>query len=510
LPIASAQLLLDQAQRPIVFFKSALRYQIEQVVGPSRTRVVFSDADYEWSAARDARGWVYVVAYDYTLRSLVVFSSHEGQGQWQRLDVDSRESGWQHSVAAHRDRIYVLSYFLRNAFNRGLNVFEFAEGQLRSTRTHFRRQDRNGGWSPSLGIAADGRVTVTFTEDEQGGETTQREFPSVDAFLAVTAAEAEGWEAEARTWSVSAEVMPRYRSWHIISHQPSRTDAPSQFETSYDYDPALELGASLEGHIGGVNLGLLYLRNIATDAVTDLAGRTAARSFQFLAGFIGFEDLLFGHDLKLSSSFGRVAGRFAVDDAPPVERETDVTEIEVRLLNQWRFGYGLAYRRYELPLPFYTYRASEGERAYTQLGSGVANGKIHRAELFIGYSRLDYLTKYENAFNGIDVDFRLGAGVSVMSWPTIRIADESVDGTGAFSMSTALRLGWAYYKRFYDLRGAGFFVRAGYEGAWLGAGFGNGAPSKREEDDTDEEDTSTYAAHHQLLHGPYLGLGLVY
>jgi hypothetical protein len=510
LPISKAHLLLDSANRPIVFYKASMRYQIEQITAPSRARVVFADADYDWSVARDARGWVYVVAYDYTRRSLVVHASLEGRGPWMRMDVDGRESGWQHSVAAHRDRLYVLSYFMRNTFNRGLNVFEFADGRLLSNRTHFRRRDRNGGWSPSLGIARDGRVDVTYTEDEQGGAETHRRYPDVASFLAVSVPEADGWEAEARSWSVSAEVMPRYRSWRIVAHQPSKTDAPVQAETDYDYDPALEIGASLEGQVGGVNLGLLYMRSVASDAIESAAGSVAGRSFQFFAGFIGFDELLFGHDLKLSSSFGRATGRFTAGSGPPVARETDVTEFELRLLNQWRVGYGLAYRGYDLPLPFYTYRAYEGERAYTQLGAGIVDAEIHRFEFFLGYSRLDYMTKYENAFNGIDVDFRFGLGLSVMSWPMVEVADEEVDGVVALSMSTALRLGWAYYKRFYDLQGAGFFVRAGYEAAWLGAGFGNGAPSKRDEDDVDDEATSSYAAHHQILHGPYLGLGLVY
>ncbi len=512
LPVAQAHLLFDGQNRPIVFFQSTMRYTLERVTGPHSTETIFGGADYDWSVARDTEGHVYVSAYDYENRALVVFAATEGVWQWRRLDADTRESGWQHSVAASGDAVFVLSYYLRNPFNRGLNVITLKGGDVAETHTYFRTQEKNGGWAPQLGIGADGHVEVTHRADEQGDVTIRDRFDTVADFVARRAeAVTGGWEDDYRSWSVTAALLPTYQQWRVFSPKPDRrVVGAGQIDATYDYDPAVEIGGSVEARLGDFHLGLIYLQNLVSQTIEDAAGKTAARSFQVLSGWIGVDQLLFGHDLKISSSFGNYRGTYSDNLTGRHLTKTPVTELEVRLLNQWRLGYGLSYRSYDLTLPFYLYRADAGVRDYDFVGSGVADARIKRFELFVGYSRIDYLTKYENDFNGIDFDVRLGLGPSVVSWDAVTINGKETSGTGDVAVSTALRLGYVLYHRFYALQGAGFFLRGGYEGAWLGSGGGNSQPDRRDVDEASEKSDITYAAHHQLLHGPYVQLGLVY
>lgn len=518
LAVAEARLLLDAHDEPLVFVRETLSYTLQFVAGVDRFETVLEGVDYDWSAARAATGELYVTGYDYADRTLVLATrapaGPEAQAPtWRVQTLDSRESGWQHTLLASGDAVLVLTYYFRNAFNRGLNLIELRAGQVADRHTFLRLRDENGGWAPAAGALPGGRVFVSHRLREQADETSVETFESVDALRARRAEDVTGsWEDEYRDWSASVAVLPRYRFWSVISPQPASGDTPFQPDAQYDFDPAFELGGEVEGRIGSVDLGVSYLQAVAT-------GR-AAQSALFLAGFIGVDRLLLGHDLKVSSSFGRYRGTYRARsatepaDAPRTEggATTPVTDIEVRLLNQWRLAYGLTYRRYRLPLPYYIYRAPAGELEYSFVGGDIADATVQRYEAFFGYSRIEYLTKYENSFHGLDLDVRGGVGLAVLDWPTAHFGRLSVDGTLDLALSAQARLGYVVYRRFHGLQGAGFFVRGGYEGAWQGSGLDNELPAPRDPEDSDVGSSAVTisVAHHQLFHGPYLSVGLVY
>ena len=55
-------------------------------------------------------------------------TAREGEWKWETQPVDGRESGWQHSVAAHGGRMFVLYYYFRNSFNKGLRLAVLRDG----------------------------------------------------------------------------------------------------------------------------------------------------------------------------------------------------------------------------------------------------------------------------------------------------------------------------------------------------------------------------------------------
>jgi hypothetical protein len=502
LSVREARLVLDADDEPHVFIRRALSGDLERVVALDRVETVLEGVDYDWSVGVDAAGFVTVTAYDETERHLLVATARRGEWRWTRDVADTRESGWQHSLFATEDAVHVLSYYYRNPFNRGLNVVTVRGGAVEGRHTYLRLRDENGGWSPVVARLPDGRVRVSHRLREQAEETLDEVFPDVAAFLARRAEEFTGaWEDEYRAWSLSVAALPRWRSWSFLASRPSRGEAPGRVDATYTFEPALEMGASLEGRLGNWDLGLIYTQSLLDDPY--------AQGVQLFSGFIGVDQLLFGQDLKVSTSHGTYRGTYR-DGRGERDATTPVTEVEVRLLNQRRLAWGVDWRRYVVPLPHYLYRAEPGETEYTFVGAGTAETTIHRLELFGGYSRIDYLTKYENSFHGFDVDLRGGIGLAFLDWPRRRYDGTPVDGLLDLALSLQGRLGYLVYHRFYGLQGAGGFIRGGYEGAWLGSGTTNDLPPPRDVEDAGVRDSDLSAAHHQLFHGPYLSLGLVY
>ena len=510
-PVAEARMVLDAADEPLVFVRRTLSYTLERVTGLGTSETVLEGVDYDWSVGRAATGELYVSGYDYATRTLVIAAAREsasatGQAwQWQRLEADTRESGWQHTLASAGDTVFVLTYYYRNAFNRGLNLITLRAGAIAEQHTYLRLSGENGGWAPTMGLLPGGRVFVAHRAREQADAQASAEiFSSIADFQARRAEALTGsWEDDYRSWAVSVAVLPRYRFWSLTSPRPSAATTPLQLSPRYDYEPAFEFGGALEGRLGDWDLGLVYVQS--------LLGDSAQTGVQLLSGWLGVDQLLFGHDLKLSTSYGTYRGRYR-DTNGARSATTPVAEFEIRLLNQWRLGYGLSYRRYTLPLPFYVYRALAGEPDFSFIGGAVAQTTAQRWELFVGYSRIDYLTKYENSFNGLDVDVRGGLGLSRLDWPSARWETTEVDGTMDLALSAHARLGYLVYNRFRSLQGAGFFARAGYEGEWMGSGLDNERPDPRAPDSKElrERQVSVSAAHHQLFHGPYVSFGLAY
>jgi len=502
LPISEARLVLDADDEPHVFFRRSLSSDIERIVGPDQVETVIEGVDYDFSVGVDGAGFVTVAAYDAMARHLVVATARRGEWRFRHEVADTRESGWQHSLFATEDAVHVLSYYFRNAFNRGLNVVTVRGGAVEERHTFLRLRDENGGWSPLVARLPDGRVRVAHRLREQAEDTVVEVFPDVSAFLARRAEELTGaWEDDYRAWSLSVAALPRWRSWTFVAPRPDRDDAPGGIGAKYDFEPALEMGASLEGRLGDWDLGLLYTQSLLDDPY--------ASGVRLVSGFVGVDQLLFGQDLKVSTSHGTYRGTFR-DGTGERALSTPVTEIEVRLLNQRRLAWGLYGRRYRLSLPHTLYRADAGDTEYTFVGAGTADTTVHRFEFFGGYSRIDYLTKYENSFHGVDIDLRGGIGLAFLDWPRRRYDGTPVDGLVDLALSAQVRLGYLAYHRFYALQGAGGFIRGGYEGAWLGSGLTNDLPSPRDLEDAGARNTQLSAAHHQLFHGPYLSLGLVY
>ncbi len=505
---SSGALLLDGAGRPVAFGRHLLG--LEMVAPDGRVREVLGGTMYDWGAGRSDGGHFHLTAYDYDTRSLRLAVAREGLWDWHAIDLDGPESGWQHSVAARGERFFVLYYYFRNAFNRGLRLAVLRNGELEANHTYARALEHNLGWEPLLGIAPDGSVEVRYLENVDEEARRADRFPTVDALLARRVGDyTGGWEDEHRDLFLFGGADAGYSAWRVFAPRPPHDEATLRIDAEYDYDPALVMTFPLELRYGSLSLGVSYARNVVGEQIAAGAGEAAGRSFQFFAGYLGFDRLFLGHDVRLTVGEGRFRGAYRDDDGPRVA-DTGLRTVELALLNQWRIQYGLQYRRYDLLQPLYAYYAARDATEYVYAGTAVVDAEVHRVEAFIGYSNLDYLAKYETRYSGLGIDAKASVGAGILRWDEVEFDGHGSSATGELALGASLRLSYLLYRRFHGLRGAGFYLRAGYEATALSNGIVPGRPAEREEKDASESNLSVDAVHHQILHGPFGGAGLIY
>ena len=306
-----------------------------------------------------------------------------------------------------------------------------------------------------------------------------------------------------------------YLFWNILAPRPSLSDASKRFNAEYDYSPSLVARGLFEARWGATNLGISYTQQLLEDSIDENLGKNASRAFNLISGFLGFENLFFGQDVRINVGFGKFSGSYTDEDGT-VSTPTDLYDFELSLLNQYRIRGGLAYRKYQLRQPIYAYFAEKGATNYVFSGAAVVDASINRLELFVGYSKLDYVSKYENYFNGLDLEARAGVGFSLMTWDKVDLGEEDASAIVQLEVSGQFMLVYLYFKRFYSLHGLGVFFRGGYGLNIYANGYEVGKPDARDSDDDSEGDeikSSNFvlrATHFQFEHGPFVGLGLVY
>jgi len=509
-------LLLTQNNKFAFFWRNGGR--IYANVEGENSRIA-EDSMYDWSAVRLSNGEYYILSHNYQERSLELYSAVEKQWNWTKQIVDSQESGWQHSVAITDEHLYVLYYFFRNSFNKGLQLAQVAGQKLVANRVYHREKEYNSGWNPLLAISPTNKVGLRFLENVLTENVQQDLFDSPVMMLEkIDKTErpfVDGWEDRYRDWFIFGGPEAAYQFWNVVAPMPDLADAPENYDAVYAYNPATTIGGMFEARWGNTNLGINYTQNLIGDAIEDELGTNAKRAFNFIGGFVGFDRLFLGHDVRVTVGGGEFTGEYT-DQNGTRGTPTELYNFELGLLNQYRIRYGLTYRQYGLFQPIYKYEALAGTANFQFVDSEVVDADVRRFELFVGYSKLDYVSKYENEFSGLDLEVKLGGGLSLVTWDDVLLGDVSESFTIEPAVMGQLRLVYLYFKRFYSLHGLGAFLRVGYGVDFFANGFSPGPPDDREDDaESDDnsfenDETVIRANHYQIQHGPFLGFGIVY
>lgn len=504
---SEASLLSDDNGNPIAFGRDSTAIEFSK---GGLVSSVIEDTLYDWSVSRDLRGQLYVIAYDYKKDCLVVAIANEMELRWEKIQIDTPESGWQHSISMYKNNLYILYYYFRNTFNKGLKLAVLKNGKLITNQIFIREFEHNLGWEPAIGINANGGVVVEYLENVEEKELVRREFVSTRDLLAQKIPEYKGkWDDFHKKLFAFVGDDLGYQWWEIYVPTPSEEDAQERYKAHYDFNPAISTTLSFEGKYGDTNFGISYIKSLMSSYVKKIWGEEAGKGFDLLVGFLGFEKLFLGHDVRISIGESWYDGIYSDDKTAENHVSSQFKTVEIKLLNKYRIGYGLQYRNYELIQPIYAYLSEPYETSYHFLGSEVVNANIHRVEAFVEYSKLDYISKYENKYNNINLDIKIGLGAGILSWPKVSLGERSSNGTVEIAFSSAFKFNYLYYKRFYALRGSGFFFRVGYELSFLTNGFYNDKPEDRKSGEKDESFIVS-AVHYQLFHGPFVGAGLVY
>ncbi len=485
-------LLLSPLDRPNAVFQVAARssYDSRPVVGGD--------------------GLLYIFYYEPKSRTARVAVSNNGQ-TFRDSTLDSRESGWQLEAIPSADGAIAVYYYFRNSYNKGLRGVALHNGQAVRPPISIMREDRwNAGWHPHLVSAASGGVWLTY---QSNVETETRVWSHFDApvnLFDYAMKDPDTWEDQYKSWFLQAGAGVWYTFWNLTSkaRSGSTVDGVHLHDATYHVDPTLLFSASLEARFIGLDIGVTYAQNVIDHAAKKADGATG-----ILSGQVKIDDLLPGHDVKVEGLWGRYHGRATRDNdaglADQAKLDTNYVDIHLFALNQWRIKYGVTFTKYSVPTPVQAYYALPTETHYRFATSALRDVHYNDIDLAAGYSKLDYLAKYENHYFGPMVDGTIAGGVTLASFDAIATPGGDVTSGFDVHLRAGLQLGWLWMQRFRGLAGLGLYVRPTYalEGGLTGL---LGRPGDRDEKKADKADTESRFSLLSLRHGPWLDAGLVW
>jgi len=520
--------------------KTCYAYTIEPRVGgitfecPGSPGVeVVEQAMYDYRLVSAADGWLYLFYHAPSDEAAMVASSADGV-TWQALPLDNKESGWQLDAAVQGSRAYVLYYYFRNSYNKGLRLAAMEGGKLiQSPMTLVRRADHNTGWHPFLGVSSSGHLWLTWWDDVLEQTRVWARLPTPDAIFQHVVNDTGGWEDIYKNWYLQGGAGAWYTRWSPFGIVPRTEDLDGVRlgDQSYTLADALLTSTSLEAEFFGWNLGLTYARSILQDAGDALGDRLGDDTVDYLGAQLKIDKVFPGHDVKVQFTRGRYlgeaeAGDNVIDGRDPLPIDTYYLDAKALFLNKWRVKYGITLSNYTLPMVLHTWHAPENETSYTYSGSFFRQTGVTEIKALIGYSTLDYVSKYENHYSGLVFDSTLDVGVGLLDFEAIQPATSAGAGlltslgeaqTTGFTLAgrLAVDLGYLFFHRWYSALGLGLYIQPVYaaEANLLGIPGKPGdreAPSGDSAQSTLPADTSVAVGVYSIRHGPRLDLGVVW
>jgi hypothetical protein len=494
--------------RRLMFYRSGRELRMTPLDALGYVSVVATRSAYDLEPIVGGDGVLYVFYYEPKSRAARVAFTKDGHS-FSDLVLDTRESGWQLDAVATEDGVIVTYYYFRNPYNKGLRAAFVKQGQLQRPPQSVVLEDRwNAGWHPYLVRDASGATYFTYLSNVEAGLRAWSLFKRPQELLDH---ETKTTEPDYKNWFVQAGAGGWYTWWNLASTAPEakEVDGASVHDASYTVEPSLLLSANLEARIGPLSLGLMYAQNYLDEQAKNLGEIN-----RLLSGNLQIEDLLPGHDVKVEGVWGRYHGRATreVEGLAPEQQELDTSYLDVRLfaLNQWRIKYGLTFNRFEVPTPLFAYYAGENETHYNYAGSVLRNVAYNNIDLAVGYSKLDYLAKYENDYFGPILDGGLALGVSIVGFDAVQTPVGDTSSDFGFNLRCNLQAGWLAMTRFRALAGFGLYLRPSY--SVEAAGFTNFVvrPEDRKADDAKQASESAKFELWSLRHGPWLDAGIVW
>lgn len=484
------------------------------------------EAMYDYRLVQGADGWLYVFYHEPNSESTMVTTSRDGQN-WTPRMLDAKESGWQLDAASDGDTVTLAYYYFRNSFNKGLRALRMRGGEVvEGPMTLVREADHNTGWYPFLGVGTGGGVWLTYWEDVLAEERVWTQVSDPGQLATHTVSQTGNWEDHYKFWYLQAGAGAWFAAWNLQDFAPSAEDANGLKlgATEYVVGDALLGTTTLEGEFFGYSLAMSYSRSILEDAQAELEDEFGEEAVDFVSGQLKIDKIFPGHDVKVQFTFGNyrgvaTAGEGVINEQQGFDNrlaiDTTYVDAQALFLNKWRMKYGLALTRYNLPMVLHTYHAPEDVAEYNYTGSFFRDVQTTGIKALFGYSTLDYVSKYENAYYGFILDIYGDVGVNLMSFDPITPlnVDDKEDSTFSLDTRVSLNLGYLLFQRWYSTYGFGFYFQPAY---MVEAHF-TGLPGKPGDRDLDTDEDASNPAETWIQpavlgfrHGPRLDLGVVW
>lgn len=507
-PIAFA----DFHGRTQLLYRDGRKLLLTPLDQPRRRVEIAALSAYDVRAVAGGDGFLYLFYYEPNSRTARVAVSQDGVNFHDQV-LDTRESGWQLDAVPTEDGAIAVYYYFRNTYNKGLRVAALHAGKLVRPPQAIMREDRwNAGWHPHLVSDGPRGAWLTYLSNVEAETRVWTQLGSAKELLQYASFDSgDDSEDQYKDWFLQAGIGGWYTWWTLFdaAPKPEDVDGATLHEAKYRVEPSLLLSANLEGRYGPIDVGLSYAQNYLDDK-----SKSLGEANKVLSGSIKIEDLLPGHDVKVEGVWGSYHGRVRrpVDDQADAQLPLDTRYLDLHLfaLNQWRIKYGLAFNRFRAPTALMAYYAPKDQTHYLYAGSELRDVTYNNVDLAIGYSKLDYLAKYENSYFGPILDGGLAGGLTFASFDAISTPVGDVKSEVGLHLRGNLQAGWLAMGRVRSLSGLGFYVRPSYLAEFGVMTAGLSRPKDREQKDATKDDTSANFLLYSLRHGPWLDAGVVW
>ncbi len=512
-------LAYDRENRPVVVTNMVDELRVERV-RPDLSRELVATIGpqmYNFDAALRDDGRLEVLYHDPSTKALVLATVDLAEGTVTRDVVEGPEAGIECAVLGRDDagQLVGVSYFYRNAFYKGLKVVRGRQGDWRTVDVDA-SPERNLGWKLRAARGGDGSVLVSYLDDVLEHRRVTRWYRSLDQLWESGRAEPTGWESRPQVARVLAGGGGTYAWWGLGSFRPFDSAArAASWKVDYDL-AASRLGrVFLEGEVGHLKLGASWLHDIVGDEIEQTpGGAVAKRGFDLVTAVVGWDQLFLYQDVQARVEWGSVRGVMRAEGPTSFTQpfESPRRRIEADFLSAFRTKVVLAYEYFRAPFAAYEYGVPSGEKAYQFLGSVLTDASFNDLSFAVGYSMLDYTSKYEVSVSRPFVDAQLGLGASLVTLDESVPVPEGWDSRKHDLMwfwGGELEVGWLVQRRSYALHGLGLFARAGVRarGMWY---FGGSEKPGDEDEAASSDKTALRLSRTQGFVGPYVDLGIVF
>jgi hypothetical protein len=322
---------------------------------------------YEFRAVAGTDGWLYVFFHDPASKSVHLATSSDGY-QFSVGVLDKRETGTQLEAFTDADGVYAAYYYHINQFDRGVRLVTLWNGALEHRPcTLVREEKHNVGWGIGFSPSRNGGVWLTYFDPVEEGER-QRVW-SRQQMSALREKHCEGVTlGDMNDLNLNLGVGIWYDNWRLHGNSLAAKDNEGigVGGSEYDVDPALLTTVAFEARYKQIDIALQYGKELLKEDLNRV------EKYSRLAGSFKIEKLLPGHDIRLEAAYGHHSGSMTPGDGvrgKPRSFETRYADIHLYAVNTWRIKYGLAFTRYELPVPVHVYTSGQGQTQYHYEGS---------------------------------------------------------------------------------------------------------------------------------------------
>ena len=440
--------------------------------------------------------------------------------------VDEKESGQEITVFIKKNELWSLHYFYRNPFNKGILVtVQTLDGKINRQFVLDGSKVRNAGWEMKGATSSGGRAFLTYLADKNQSKRKFVVLKTVDQLETALAPQLTEPIADFREhkkeWEFNFGAGLQQVTWDFKVGAPKEATTNAQGNTVYvsavpnPYNPKYQFSDSLlkitsiEGKAFGYNLGVEAVSQAIKQDFSN-GGTNSQKKINQVKTKLAKEQLFFDFDVQFSTETSNSAVFFEDLSGQAASKNFDFkyNEQKLSLLTFERHHFGLLRQKYNFYQHVYIYRVPQGSTAYEFYGQGIGDVEVESWMLHYGYSRKDYLVKYETTIDDWFVDGEARVGMSTAKFAPDLIVSGGVTPTGESTFVGGVQLegGWIWYKRWESLGGAGGLVKLSYRYDYALVGSSN-KPTDLDQP-ADSEDYKFAYERTEVKHGPVVFVSL--